>query len=273
MSFAYPARPDRTALKNVTFSIPAHDTTFIIGKSGSGKSTFGQLLLKFYPAASGQILLDGLPIDSLDPIWLRNHITLVEQHSTLFEDTVFENIAIGTEHPHSVTHEAVTSAAEFALLLAMINDTPQSFQTMVGAKGGTMSGGQRQRMALARAYLRNTPVLLLDESTSALDQVSRSLMMEAIRQWRHGKTTLIITHDLTQILPDDYAMIFEDGGLVQEGYRKHMEQIHDSPFQRFLSADSAPPPDSLEIPEGMEKELDTHVTHQKTTDEPLVGHL
>lgn len=273
MSFAYPARPDRTALKNVTFSIPAHDTTFIIGKSGSGKSTFGQLLLKFYPAASRQILLDGLPIDSLDPIWLRNHITLVEQHSMLFEDTVFENIAIGAERPHSVTNEAVTSAAEFALLLAMINDMPQRFQTMVGAKGGTMSGGQRQRMALARAYLRNTPVLLLDESTSALDQVSRSLMMEAIRRWRHGKTTLIITHDITQILPDDYAMIFEDGGLVQEGYRKHMEQIHDSPFQRFLSADLAPPPGSLEIPEGMQKEPDTNAIHQKTTDDPLEAHL
>ncbi|KAI4739353.1 putative ABC transporter [Aureobasidium sp. EXF-12298] len=203
VSFAYPARPDRMALKKVTFSIPAHDTTFIIGKSGSGKSTFGQLLLKFYPAASGQILLDGLPIDSLDPIWLRNHVTLVEQHSMLFEDTVFENIAIGTDRRQDVTKEAVTNAAEFALLLAMINDMPQRFQSMVGAKGGTMSGGQRQRMALARAYLRDTPVLLLDESTSALDQVSRSLMMEAIRRWRQGKTTMIITHDITQILPDE----------------------------------------------------------------------
>jgi len=273
VSFAYPARPDRTALKNVTFSIPAHDTTFIIGKSGSGKSTFGQLLLKFYPAASGQILLDGLPIDSLDPLWLRNHITLVEQHSMLFEDTVFENIAIGTERPHSVTKEAVTSAAEFALLLAMINDMPQRFQSMVGAKGGTMSGGQRQRMALARAYLRDTPVLLLDESTSALDQVSRSLMMEAIRRWRRGKTTLIITHDITQILPDDYAMILENGGLVQEGYRKHMEQIHDSPFQRFLSTVTVPPPDSLEVPEDMGKEPDTDATYRETADDSLEAHL
>jgi ATP-binding cassette subfamily B (MDR/TAP) protein 1 len=261
------------ALKKVTFSIPAHDTTFIIGKSGSGKSTFGQLLLKFYPAASGQILLDGLPIDSLDPIGLRNHVTLVEQHSMLFEDTVFENIAIGTDRRQDVTKEAVTNAAEFALLLAMINDMPQRFQSMVGAKGGTMSGGQRQRMALARAYLRDTPVLLLDESTSALDQVSRSLMMEAIRRWRQGKTTMIITHDITQILPDDYAMIFEEGELVQEGYRKHMEQIHDSPFQKFLSFDSTPTPDSPETPEVTERDTETGPKDQSPTDDPLEAHL
>jgi ATP-binding cassette subfamily B (MDR/TAP) protein 1 len=261
------------ALKNVTFSIPAHDTTFIIGKSGSGKSTFGQLLLKFYPAASGQILLDGLPLESLDPIWLRKHITLVEQHSMLFEDTVFKNIAIGTEQLDRLTDEAVTDAAEFALLLAMVNDMPQRFQSMVGAKGGTMSGGQRQRMALARAYLRDTPVLLLDESTSALDQVSRSLMMDAIRRWRRGKTTMIITHDITQILPNDYAMIFEDGELAQQGYRKHMEQMHDSPFQRFLSFDAVLTPDHLEIPRGTEKETDTDITYQMPTDDPLEAHL
>ncbi|KAI4731384.1 putative ABC transporter [Aureobasidium sp. EXF-10728] len=272
VSFAYPARPERMALKNVTFSIPAHDTTFIIGKSGSGKSTFGQLLLKFYPAASGQILFDGLPIDSLDSTWLRNRVTLVEQHSILFEDTVFENIAIGTEHRHGVTQETVTSAAEFALLLSMINDMPQRFQSMVGAKGGTMSGGQRQRMALARAYLRDTPVLLLDESTSALDQVSRSLMMEAIRRWRHGKTTMIITHDITQILPDDYAMIFEDGELVQEGHRKQMEQMCGSPFQKFLSPNLVATSGSPQKIEGMEKEIDADSTHEPT-DDSLEAHL
>ncbi|KAG9911541.1 putative ABC transporter, partial [Aureobasidium melanogenum] len=260
-------------LRNVAFSIPAHGTTFIIGKSGSGKSTFSQLLLKFYPAASGQILFDGLPLDSLDPTWLRSHVTLVEQHSMLFEDTVFENIAIGTESRHGVSHEAVTSAAEFALLLTMINDMPQRFQTMVGSKGGTMSGGQRQRMALARAYLRDTPVLILDESTSALDQVSRSLIMEAIRRWRHGKTTLIITHDITQILPDDYAMIFEDGELVQEGHRKRMEQIHDSPFQKFLSFEAVAAPDSSEIQAGTETEPDEDLAREKPTDDSLEAHL
>ncbi|KAG9949804.1 putative ABC transporter, partial [Aureobasidium melanogenum] len=267
------SRPDRMALSNVTFSVPAHDTTFIIGKSGSGKSTFSQLLLKFYPAASGQILFDGLPLECLDPTWLRNHVILVEQHSMLFEDTVFGNIAIGTDNRQGVSHEAVTGAAEFALLLAMINDMPQRFQTMVGSKGGAMSGGQRQRMALARAYLRDTPVLILDEPTSALDQVSRSLMMEAIRQWRQGKTTLIITHDITQILPDDYAMVFEDGKLVQEGYRKRMEQIHDSPFRKFLSFEAVAAPDPSEIQADTEKESNEEPAHQEPTDDSLETHL
>ncbi|KAK6003221.1 hypothetical protein QM012_001066 [Aureobasidium pullulans] len=272
VSFAYPARPDRMVLSNATFSIPAHSTTFIIGKSGSGKSTFSQLLLKFYPAASGQILFDGLPLDSLDPTWLRNHVTLVEQHSMLFEDTVFENIAIGAHRRH-VSREAVFSAAEFALLLAMINDMPERFQTIVGSKGGTMSGGQRQRMALARAYLRDTPVLILDESTSALDQVSRSLIMEAIRRWRRGKTTMIITHDITQILPNDYVMIFEDGELVQEGHRQRMEQIRDSPFQKFLSFETVAAPDPPKAQVGIEQEPDGDLAHQKPTDDPFEAHL
>ncbi|THW48274.1 putative ABC transporter [Aureobasidium pullulans] len=278
VSFAYPARPDRMAFKDVSLSIPAHATTFIIGKSGSGKSTFGQLLLQFYPAAAGQILFDGLPIDSLDPVWLRSHVTLVEQHSMLFEDTVFQNIAIGTKNRDAVNKQDVNSAAEFALLLAMVNDMPDGFQTMVGAKGGTMSGGQRQRMALARAYLRDTPVLLLDESTSALDQVSRSLMMEAIRRWRGGKTTMIITHDISQILAEDYAMIFEDGKLVQEGYRKDMEQTQDSPFHKFLSSDSSVAPESDVVArhhslEVVERDAYADSRHQEHIDDPLEAHL
>jgi ATP-binding cassette subfamily B (MDR/TAP) protein 1 len=277
VSFAYPARPDTLAMKDVTLFIPARATTFIIGKSGSGKSTFGQLLLRFYPAASGEILFDGLPINTLDPIWLRNHVTLVEQHSMLFEDTVFENIALGAQDRNKVLKEDVTSAAEFALLLAMVNDMPSGFQTMVGAKGGTMSGGQRQRMALARAYLRDTPVLLLDESTSALDQVSRSLMMDAIRRWRQDKTTMIITHDISQILEEDYAMIFEDGQLVQQGRRRDMEQMPGSSFHKFLSSESVDAQSPTEVTrltsESKKRPTPVNFGHQHTTDDLLETHL
>jgi len=234
VSFAYPSLPQQLALDDVTLYIPGGEMTFLIGKSGSGKSTLGQLLLRFYHSQTGFISLDGIDLERLDLNWLRTNITLVEQSSMLFNDTVFHNIAFGKSDHSKVSKREVMEAVEFALLQLMITDMPNGLETVVGYKGGSMSGGQRQRMALARARLRDTPVLLLDESTSALDQISRGLMMDAIRQWRHGKTTIVITHDISQIQADDYAYILEHGKLVQEGYRKHMEKIRDSPFQGFL---------------------------------------
>ncbi|KAK5127289.1 hypothetical protein LTR08_004452 [Meristemomyces frigidus] len=235
LSFAYPSRPDQLALDDVTMNFQGGELTFLIGKSGSGKSTISQLLMRFYTASKGEITVDGVPLGSLDVSWLRSNLTLVEQQSSLFNDTVFRNIAFGRHEGHeSVTKVEVMEAAEFALLALMINDMAEGLDTMVGYKGGSMSGGQRQRMALARARLRDTPILLLDESTSALDHISRALMMDAIRQWRRGKTTIIITHDITQILPDDYLYVLEQGRVVQEGYREHMENMQDTPFQSFL---------------------------------------
>ncbi|KAI7209308.1 putative ABC transporter [Hortaea werneckii] len=236
-AFAYPARPDQLALDNVSMFIPSGEMTFLIGKSGSGKSTLSQLLMRFYSASQGQVLVDGIPVESLRVDWLRSNVTLVEQQSLLFNDTVFQNIAFGKEDYEDVTKSEVLEAAEFALLQLMISDMPKGLDTMVGHKGGTMSGGQRQRMALARARLRDTPILMLDESTSALDYISRQLMMDAIRRWRHGKTTIVITHDIAQILPDDYVFVLEHGKLVQEGYRKHLAQMKNTPFQDFLAPD------------------------------------
>ena len=235
LSFAYPSRPQQLALNNVTLYIPGGDLTFLIGKSGSGKSTLGQLLMRFYSSYQGHISLDGMDIESLDMNSLRTNITLVEQTSLLFNDTIFQNIAFGNSQCDNVTRKEVMEAAQFALLQLMINDMPDGLETVVGYKGGAMSGGQRQRMALARARMRDSPILVLDESTSALDHINRALMMDAIREWRRGKTTIIITHDISQILPDDYAYVLENGELVQEGYRKHMEKMKDTPFQKFLS--------------------------------------
>ncbi|KAK3701663.1 ATP-dependent permease [Vermiconidia calcicola] len=234
VTFAYPSQPHQLAINNVTLFIPGGEMTFLIGKSGSGKSTLGQLLLRFYSSYQGSISLDGTALESLDRNWLRSNITLVEQTSLLFNDTVLHNIAFGKRDHTKVSKREVMEAAEFALLQVMINDLPNGLETMVGYKGGSMSGGQRQRMALARARLRDTPILLLDESTSALDQISRALMLDAIRQWRRGKTTIVITHDISQILPDDYVYVLAQGRLVQEGYRKHMEKVKDTPFQGFL---------------------------------------
>ena len=237
VTFAYPSRPQQPVLDDVTLFIPAGEVTFLIGKSGSGKSTLGQLLMRFYTSTHGRITLDGVPLESLNVNWLRSNITLVEQTSLLFNDTVFRNIAFGKQNHDKVSRQDVLDVAEFALLQLMINDMSEGLDTVVGYKGGAISGGQRQRMALARARLRNTPILILDESTSALDHISRALMMEAIRQWRRGCTTIIITHDISQISADDYVHVLEHGRIVQEGYRKHMEKMKDTPFQGFLPED------------------------------------
>ncbi|KAI5370888.1 putative Type 1 protein exporter [Septoria linicola] len=235
LTFAYPSRPDVPAVQDITLYIQGGDISFLIGKSGSGKSTISQLLMRFYNAPADTITVDGIPLERLDTTWLRSNVTLVEQTSTLFNETVFRNIAFGRKDHVGVTKKDVMDAAQFALLQLMISDMPEGLDTMVGVKGGAMSGGQGQRMALARARLRDTPILILDESTSALDHISRSLVMEALRNWRKGKTTIIITHDITQIMAEDYVYLLQDGRLAQEGYRKQLEKVRDGPFQDFLS--------------------------------------
>jgi ATP-binding cassette subfamily B (MDR/TAP) protein 1 len=234
VSFSYPTRPNDTALHEATIFFPAGETTFIVGRSGSGKSTLGQLLVRFYNPTGGYILIDDFPLAALDTRWVRENITLVEQHSVLFRDTIARNIAMAKQNGH-VGKEEVEQAAHFALLQQMIQDLPDGLDTLVGTKGNSMSGGQRQRVALARARLRDSPILILDESTSALDHVTRKAIIEAIRVWRRGKTTIIITHDITQILPDDYVYILDKARLVQEGYRKTLEAEEDSHFQTFLN--------------------------------------
>ncbi|KAF2721834.1 putative ABC transporter [Polychaeton citri CBS 116435] len=234
VSFAYPSQPTRPVLKNVSFFIPSGETTFLIGKSGSGKSTLGQLLLRFYSASRGGISIDGHPLESLDLHWLRSNITLVEQASTLFNDTIFNNIAMAGGAESRSDKAKVYQAIEFSLLRLVVDDLPDGAETAIGTRGGPLSGGQVQRVAIARARLRDTPILILDESTSALDQISRMLLVDAIRRWRHGKTTIIITHDIAQIQADDHAFVLESGRLVQDGTRAEMEALPDTPFEKFL---------------------------------------
>lgn len=207
---------------------------FIIGKSGSGKSTIGQLLVRFYDAAHGDILVDGQSIRTLDSHWLRRNILLVEQQSVLFRGTIFENIAYGRLDDY-VSLGDIRRATEFARVRDALERMPDSFDTQVGSKGASLSGGQRQRIALARAWLRDPPVLVLDESTSALDQRNRLSVMEAIRHWRRGKTTIVITHDISQIFPGDYLYIMKDGFVVEEGYRKFLEIRKTSTFSHLVA--------------------------------------
>ena len=234
LSFAYPSRPDQLALNNASFFFPAGETSFVIGRSGSGKSTLGNLLMRFYAPGSGEISIDGESIQILDTNWLRNNITLVQQQSVLFNETIFKNIAFGRRDHGRVRKEEVKKSVETALLQNTIRDLPEGLDTLIGAGGSALSGGQKQRMVIARARLRDTPILILDEATSALDYITKSLLMEAIREWRRGKTTIIITHDISQILEDDYTYVLEKGVIIQEGYKHVLEMSKAGPFADLL---------------------------------------
>ncbi|KAL8824353.1 MAG: hypothetical protein Q9191_005111 [Dirinaria sp. TL-2023a] len=234
LSFRYPARPDHLALDCSSFFFSARETTFIVGRSGSGKSTIGNLLLRFYKPRSGDILVDGNPIQTLDMNWLRNNITLVQQQSVLFNETLFKNIAFGRRDHDRVSREEVKSSMQTAYLQHTVKELPHGLDTVVGFGGSALSGGQKQRVAIARARLRDTPILVIDEGTSALDHISRTIVTDAIRQWRRGKTTIIITHDMSQVKDDDYVYVMDNGRIVQEGFRRALEGVETSAFERLL---------------------------------------
>lgn len=193
--------------------------TFIVGKSGSGKSTLSNLLMRFYRPQIGSIVIDDNEIQDIDTSWLRNNITLVQQQCILFSDTIATNIALGKGDTYPVTDAHMDQCIQMAALESTILQLPAGIQTRVGAGGSSLSGGQKQRIAIARARLRDTPILILDEATSALDNTSKVFVMDSIREWRRGKTTIIITHDLSQIQDDDFVYVLTDGCITQEGRR------------------------------------------------------
>lgn len=211
-------------MKTTSFFFPAGETTFVIGKSGSGKSTLGQLLTRFYLPTSGKISIDGKSIDSLSINWIRNNITLLEQKSVLFNESILTNIAFGRREYEHISKSDVQDCVDMAMLQSTIDNMPRGISTCVGSGGSFLSGGQRQRVAIARARLRDTPILILDEPTSALDSANRTAVMKAIRGWRKGKTTIIITHDMAQIQENDYVYAIEHGSVVQSGYRHSLEK-------------------------------------------------
>ena len=219
----------------------------MIGKSGSGKSTIGNLLMKYYEPHSGEVFIDGQSIQALNTDWLRQNVMLIQQQSVLFNETVRQNIAFGTRE--YATRYDIRQAARSACIEQTIDELPKGFDTVVGSKNRALSGGQSQRLAIARARVRNAPVLILDESTSALDHTIRAQVMDRIREWRRGKTTVIITHDVSQILDDDYVYVLEHAKVVQEGYRKGLSEKTHGTFARFvLSAEADDVSLSLGLP-------------------------
>ena len=214
VSARYPGQ-DRAALSDVSFVARPGTVTAIVGRSGSGKSTLIKLIPRFYEAESGQILLDGQPIDDYRLADLRRQIALVGQQVMLFDGSVEANVAYG--EMERASREALEQAVRGANAMEFVEDLPEGVETSIGAKGGRLSGGQRQRIAIARAMLKDAPILILDEATAALDTESERLVQDALERLMPDRTTLVIAHRLSTIEHADQVLVLDQGRIVEQG--------------------------------------------------------
>ena len=214
VSFTYPSRTE-PALAEVTLSIRPGETVALVGGSGGGKTTFANLLPRFYTPGAGRILLDGHDIQQLTLASLRANIALVSQEVVLFNDSVYANIAYGKLG--GASEREVIGAVEAAHAGEFVRDMPEGLNTMIGESGVRLSGGQRQRLAIARALLKNAPVLILDEATSALDAESERQVQAALEALMRGRTTIVIAHRLSTIEGADRIVVLERGRIVEVG--------------------------------------------------------
>jgi ATP-binding cassette, subfamily B, bacterial MsbA len=217
-------------LQNISFQIPKGQTVALVGSSGGGKSTIADLIPRFYDPTQGQILLDGLDLRQVTTASLRAQMGIVTQESILFNDTIFNNIAFGS----GATEAQVVAAAKIANAHDFVTEQPEGYQTVIGDRGTKLSGGQRQRISIARAILKNPPILILDEATSALDTESEKLVQDALTNLMKNRTTLVIAHRLSTIQHADQILVINNGQVVERG--THDELLaHDDGFYRKLS--------------------------------------
>ena len=214
INFSY-ASSKELVLRDINVTIEAGQTVALVGRSGSGKSTFVGLLPRFYDPQSGYISLDGVPIDKLSLKNLREHIALVSQDVTLFNDTIANNIAYGSSREVSLAE--IERAAVASHAMEFITSLPQGLHTQIGENGLLLSGGQRQRLAIARAILKDAPILILDEATSALDTESERYIQAALERLMRGRTTLVIAHRLSTIKKADNIIVLAHGQIIEAG--------------------------------------------------------
>ncbi len=220
VSFAYDAH---NVLENINLTIEKGKTLALVGPSGGGKSTLADLVPRFYDPVNGEVLLDGVSLVDYELESLRKQMGVVTQESILFNDTIYNNIAFGMPH---VSEEDVIRAAKIANAHEFITQTEDGYQTYIGERGSKLSGGQRQRLSIARAVLKNPPILILDEATSALDSESEKLVQEALFNLMKNRTSIVIAHRLSTIQHADEIVVIQEGRIAERGSHEQLSALN-----------------------------------------------
>ncbi len=216
VTFAY---NEEDVIKDVSMQIPAGSVTALVGPSGSGKSTISKLIARFWDVRKGKITIGGMDISTIEPEHLMRCMSFVFQDVTLFNDTVFNNIRVGNKN---ATEEQVMAAAKAAYCDEFIQRLPEGYQTVLGENGSTLSGGERQRISIARALLKDAPIILLDEATASLDPENEVLIQRAIARLVEGKTVIMIAHRLRTVVDADQIIVLENGRLAEQGTHEEL---------------------------------------------------
>ncbi|CAF4110700.1 unnamed protein product, partial [Rotaria sordida] len=255
VDFIYPSRKEAPVLHNLSLIARAGQTTALVGLSGCGKSTCMTLFLRYYEPSSGQITIDGRPITDYNVKQLRENIGVVSQEPILFDMNIYENIRFGKLN---ATQEEIEQAAREANAHHFIMQLPDKYKTLVGERGVQLSGGEKQRIALARALIKHPTFLLLDEATSALDNVSEKIVQEALDRACHGRTTIVIAHRLTTIQNAHQIYVLDKGSVIEEGTHETLMAKEGGKYQAMVKRQQI---------EGIYDDQDDMMSIQKATEE------
>lgn len=231
VAFAYEEQP---VLRDFSLEIPKGKTIALVGQSGSGKSTIANLITRFYDVNEGQVLIDGVDVSEMQTASLRTLIGVVSQDSILFNDTIKNNLLIGKP---DATDEELVAAAKIANAYEFIQDLPEGFNTTIGDAGSKLSGGQKQRLSIARAVLKNPPIMVLDEATSALDTESERLVQSALENMMKNRTSVVIAHRLSTIQNADLIVVMQKGKIMEQGTHAALMQ-QQGMYQRLVEMQS-----------------------------------